>query len=111
MNVYWLVVAGGFVLALLVTAGALVISAAGLLLLIMSLVAGAPALFRLVLLKLAGGSLDIELVEFGWFIDLFPHPTRNSAATIGMIVFIILLELNFLINGNRPLPSVFIVCL
>jgi hypothetical protein len=62
MNAYWLVVAGGFVLASLVTAGALVISTAGLLLLIMSLVVVLP-LFMLVLLKLAGGPLDTELVE------------------------------------------------
>jgi hypothetical protein len=54
---YWLVIAGGLVSALLVIAGALVISTPGLLL-TMSLVDE-----LLALLELVDGSLDAELVE------------------------------------------------
>jgi hypothetical protein len=58
---------------LLVIAGALVISTDGL----------------LVLLELAGGSLDGELVEPDSFVELFPQPAMNIMARRGMIVFII----------------------
>lgn len=54
---YWLVVAGIFVLASLVIAGALVVWTAGLLF-ITSLVVGV-----LTLPELEGGWLDVELVE------------------------------------------------
>jgi hypothetical protein len=68
-----LVVVGRLVSALLVIAGALVVSSDGL----------------LVLLELAGGSLAAELVELDWSIELLPQPTRNSVTVkIGMIVFI-----------------------
>ncbi len=66
MNAYWLVVAGVFVAASLMTAGALVISPAGLLV-ITSFVDGLAMLLlvlaMLALPELAGGSLDAELVE------------------------------------------------
>jgi len=72
MNAYWLVVAGGFVAVSLMTAGALVISPAGLLF-ITSFVDGLDGLLLLAMVlvlamlalpELAGGSLDAELVEF-----------------------------------------------
>jgi hypothetical protein len=71
-SAYWLVVAGRLVSALLVIAGALVVSSEGL----------------LVLLELVGGSLAAELVELDWSIELLPQPTRNIMARRGMIVFI-----------------------
>jgi hypothetical protein len=72
------------VAALLVIDRALVISVAGTLSAILLVD------ILLVLSGLAGGSLDTELVEFDWFIELFPQPTRNITARRGMSVFMII---------------------
>lgn len=64
VSAYWLVVAGRFVLASFVTAGALVISVVGPLL-ITSFVDGLLVLAISALLELVGGSMDAELVESG----------------------------------------------
>jgi len=61
----------------------------------------------LVLPELAGGSLDMELVELDdGFDELFPQPTRNITARIGIIVtiiFIIALWFWFLLKDGSIL--------